>query len=490
MLEDFAALDYDAVLRLLESYTQTAYGTDYVRKLRPAANIIIARERQRAITAAAAMQDARESPDLSRLPNIFSIIRNLKFATTILSVSELSDVLQIIARLETLMPVLRNWPPLIKLDLKDIELDPVVKDRLVRCIDFHHREIIALASPELAVAWESYHQLQKDVQARAQAWIEENEQHVLAVLSHQGHWHGERLVFEVREDAAEKVSGVYFGRGPNYEQLIEPFEMIELNNQLEVAAQRFLIEEQVVLRELSALLSDHLPQLDAMLQLISQIDFAFAAVKLAQESGSIAPRLEEKPGLQLKDARHPILNLQQRLGDLNYVIPYQFKLSSRQPLISINGEPMSGKTLCVKTIGLLVLMAKSGLFIPVAPGSSVGWYSRVFVSIGDKQSLYHQLSTTSAKQDELRAVVMQANQPTLVLIDDLHYLKHQPGSQTFLADFLSHLLQQKVHVVLVNLSESIAKALDLPMVQTPIVLTQANIQQALISANLTQQQAI
>ena len=198
---------------------------------------------------------------------------------------------------------------------------------------------------------------------------------------------------------------------------IEPEEVFHLNNKvrdLEFDRRREVIR---ILTELTSEIRPHVPLLLAYHGLITKLDFVRAKALFAIDLQANMPLLDKEASINLIQARHPILYLNS-LKDKNEVVPLNIKIDSTDRIILVSGPNAGGKSVCMKTVGLLQLMAQSGLLIPADESSSVGIFKQIFADIGDDQSIESDLSTYSAHLSKMKHFTTFAHGRTLVLIDE------------------------------------------------------------------------
>jgi len=224
-----------------------------------------------------------------------------------------------------------------------------------------------------------------------------------------------RFVVPLRAEYKGKLKSVVHDQSSSGATLfVEPLQVVEHNNrvrELELAERE---EIRKVLTELSGRVGAEAPALEATVLALAGLDLAFSKARYAEELRAEEPRLKEAGGsrLWLPAARHPLLNQAS-------VVPVDLTLEPETQALVITGPNTGGKTVALKTAGLLALMAGCGLHLPVAPGSELALFRAVFADIGDEQSIEQSLSTFSSHISNIIRILDQADEGSLVLLDEL-----------------------------------------------------------------------
>jgi len=234
----------------------------------------------------------------------------------------------------------------------------------------------------------------------------------------------DRYVIPVKSDFRGKVSGVAHGISSSGATIfIEPLESIEANNELQNLRAK---EEREISRILFALtenLREELPAIENAVEAVSELDFIKAKVEFAHSFKAVVPEISDSGKLELTAARHPLLenNLRQSKtadkGQSNEIVPASFTLAKDRSVMIISGANAGGKTVVLKTAGLLSLMAISGLPVP-AVSAKFPFYTSILADIGDHQSLSANLSTFSSHMSNIADMMRECTAPSLVLLDE------------------------------------------------------------------------
>ena len=215
------------------------------------------------------------------------------------------------------------------------------------------------------------------------------------------------------------VKGILHGESDTSKTVfIEPEETIELNNEIFSLERSEGREIHRILSQTTAALSVYQPKLEGYYHLTGIYDFIRAKALLAADLNAFMPRLSPHPGFQLHKAYHPLLFLHNKQTG-KQVVPLNLTLDRQQRVLIISGPNAGGKTVSMKTVGLLILMLQAGLLIPVDPNSEVGIFKQLMIHIGDTQSIEHELSTYSAHLRDMKHFMDFANGKTLFFIDEL-----------------------------------------------------------------------
>jgi DNA mismatch repair protein MutS2 len=228
-----------------------------------------------------------------------------------------------------------------------------------------------------------------------------------------------RRVVAIFAEHKRQVKGILHGESDTRRtSFVEPEETIELNNEVFSLEHAETKEVHRILRELTARLSGHAPLLQVWHDILGEFDFIRAKSRLAGDMNGNYPQLLDKSHILLRQAYHPLLYLYNRKNN-KPTIPTNISLNEKDRLLVISGPNAGGKTVTMKTVGLLQLMIQSGLLIPVHPDSELGIFKQIMIHIGDTQSLEFELSTYSSHLKNMKYFMENANGRTLFFIDEL-----------------------------------------------------------------------
>ena len=228
----------------------------------------------------------------------------------------------------------------------------------------------------------------------------------------------ERFVIPIRVENRKELPGVVHGTSSSGATLfLEPLETLELNNELVRLKERVEEEIQNILRSLTAQIRERLGDLRSAVETLGYLDFSLAKARFSREFRCVIPEVNEEGLLAITDGRHPILE-RSLAQQQKKVVPISVELDSRRHILVVSGPNTGGKTVALKTVGLLTLMALSGLPVPAA-SANVCVLKEVFTDIGDRQSIAENLSTFSSHLVNIREILESVSAPALVLMDEL-----------------------------------------------------------------------
>jgi DNA mismatch repair protein MutS2 len=405
-------LEYDKIRELLSRQAACALGREKAAAHQPAGEPqVVARLLEETSQARAAVAAYGSAP----LGGIRDVRRPVAAAAKggMLEPSELLDVADTLfsaRRLRGFLLSARQEAPELAEMASGLGDFRQVEDEVGRCIS-PRAEVVDEASEALRAAREQVRRLHDTITLRLETMLRSPHyqrmiQEPIVTLR------SDRFCLPVRSEFKSEFRGIIHDLSASGATVfMEPFVVVELNNQLREA--RLREEEEVgrVLARLSAGVGDRAEELEETLELLGELDFIFARAALGRSMDASAPVLDGEGGIELWSARHPLLP--------GAVVPIEVRLGKDFLALILTGPNTGGKTVTLKTIGLLTLMAQSGLHIPAAPGSRIVVFSSVFADIGDEQSVTQSLSTFSSHMNQIVRVMQEAGPRSLALLDEI-----------------------------------------------------------------------
>lgn len=418
MHSDLKALEFDGVRRLLERLTFTPYGAEAARNLEPAPTIAIAREMQQSVSAARRIVDEYLLPKVGTVADVRPAFRQAGQPGAALAASALNNIRLVLKLAETLRELLSRFPMLYR-SADALTAAPAVIELIDRTVSPAGR-LREDASAELTTLHTHYNEARSEVERKLLAVMRAPENAALFDEKSKPTWQGTRAVLALRQTHADSIKGVRRGTaGGGRDVLIEPIDTVALNNRLETLSGQIDLQNQIVLRHITDTLRGHLPSLQQLVDGIMWIDLALAAGQLSAAMNAAAPELCDEPVVALAQAYHPQLLLQFQDRHISQIKALDIDLNLPRPMMVITGPNTGGKTVVLKTVGLLATMAHCGLHLPSEGLCRIGNFDRIVVDVGDKQSLYHHLSTFAGHVEVLKRLLDEASERTLVLLDEL-----------------------------------------------------------------------
>lgn len=217
----------------------------------------------------------------------------------------------------------------------------------------------------------------------------------------------------IKSEYKNRVQGIIHDQSSTGSTVfIEPIAIVRMNNEIKEIEIAEALEIEKILFDLSKNTAAYTYELDINNKLVAKLDFIYAKARLANQMKASKPLFNEDSVIELKEARHPLLDPKQ-------VVPVNISLGSGYKLLIITGPNTGGKTVLMKTVGLLTVMGQSGLHIPAFDGSRLSVYKNVFADIGDEQSIEQNLSTFSAHMKNIIYILKAADDKSLCLFDEL-----------------------------------------------------------------------
>jgi DNA mismatch repair protein MutS2 len=417
--DNFSRFEFDRIRSIIESYCRSIGGKELAQELSPTFEFdVLLVQLQRVkeyVDIKRTGSDLPNStfPDIRRELHLLGIANSALQEKQFMNIREVSDVvnnlLQYLKDKRSVLPAICgifNPVHFTKeiIDSIDKVLDPsgIVKSSASQELA-DIRKDLAHSRRELDKVFRS--QLNK---LKKLGWLADTEETV----------YNGRRVLSILAEQKRSVSGLIQGSSDTGKTtFIEPIETVDLNNEVFDLLQRERREIIRILRVLTANMRKHHPLIVSYENVLSIFDFNRAKTLLALELEATLPNIIRSSQLRLLNARHPILVLQNK-GTGKPVIPMSCELDHEQRLLIISGPNAGGKSITLKTVGLLQMMLQSGLLVPVDERSEMGYFQRLFADIGDSQSIEYELSTYSSRLAKMKYILEFADKRTLVLIDE------------------------------------------------------------------------
>ncbi len=416
-LED---LEFFEVLNQISKHAKTLIGNEQCQKIRP-----LDQNDEELLSSLSHVSEYRSSFDNENtIPDHFfkdfsKCFRLLEIENSVLSIESFNDISlasETVNNLLSFFKKFKTYYPKIFLVGEEIEQNKDIKKTINNIID-RFGEIRNNASEKLKLLRNKIQSIQKEI---GQSFEE-----TLKKLNKLDYLDGIResvidnkRVLAVKSMHRKKIKGRIAGSSKTGSIVfIEPEITLELSNVL----QNLYFEESEEIRRILMDLTDYLrPKLDLIKSYhfyLIKIDTIYARAKYASEINGILPKISDKSELNLINAYHPLLYIENKKGNKT-TFPQDIKLSDKKRIIIISGPNAGGKSITLKTLGLLQLMIQSGILIPVDTNSKLCFFKKILTDIGDNQSIENQLSTYSYRIKKMKEFIKKCDQETLFLIDE------------------------------------------------------------------------
>ena len=338
-----------------------------------------------------------------------------------LEVQELFDLKRSLETISGIVRFLKQTKeeqlPCLKNLLSGVQVYPYVIDRIDTIIN-KYGKIKDNASPELSRIRKDLLSKQSSVSKRLQSILKKAQDDGLVDEDVSVSMRDGRAVIPIASAFKRKLNGIVHDESSTGKtSYIEPAEVVELNNEIRELEYAELREIVRVLTMFSNDIRPYLPDLLMAYDFLGKIDFIRAKAIYAIDVEAIKPYIENKCQLEWEGAVHPLLMLALRRENRK-VVPLNITLTANKHILLISGPNAGGKSVCLKTVGLLQYMLQCGLLIPVRQSSATGIFEKLFIDIGDEQSIENDLSTYSSHLMNMKFFVKNSNEKTLVLIDE------------------------------------------------------------------------
>ena len=407
----FEKLQYNELKGIVKSYCVSGLGKKMLDKLRPSSDIKVVKNRLNETTEARAILDAVDHVPFFGVSNIEHILQNLEKGM-ILDPSELvsvSDFLRGCRKIKKFMLDKAFFAPVIASYANSMSEFKNVEEEVDYSIKGNR--VDSAASKELRRIRRSIESVEEKIKERLNKFLNSstNKKYIQETFISKK---GDRYTIPIKASYKNQVPGTIIevsSKGSTV--FIEPDTVTKLNGELASLQAEEAIEEYQILAALSGMILENMYEIKINLELISQYDMVFAKAKFSKHIGGVEPRLNDYGYIKLVHCKHPLLS-----GE---VVPLDFEIGENYRSLIVTGPNAGGKTIVLKTIGLLTLATMSGFHINADKQTEISVFENIFVDIGDNQSIENALSTFSSHMKNLSEIMMGSNNHTLLLFDEI-----------------------------------------------------------------------
>lgn len=405
-------LEYEKILEMLKERAGSNFGKELCLSLLPSSNLADVENSLNETEEAVKIDSATAAP----LGGIYDIRQSLKKVKMngLLNENELLDIMNTMYAMRKVKRFFKETEidaPIFKSWAANIEIFGELERVLENTID-EHGVIRDEASVALAKIRRENRASKANVQDRIHSILHNSEyqkffQENLVTVR------GDRYVVPVKQEYRNQFPGLIHDQsGSGSTLFIEPMAIVELNNDIKRLTLEEIEEIKRILRDLSKRIEKHSDSLYENVKILAKLDFTFAKAKLARDMAALRPEVNDEGRVDLKSARHPLIAKEE-------VVPIDIILGENYKMLLVTGPNTGGKTVSMKTLGLLSLMAASGLFLPTAIDSTIAIYDNIYADIGDEQSIEQSLSTFSAHMTHIVNILSKVKSNDLCLLDEI-----------------------------------------------------------------------
>jgi len=405
-------LEYDAIRRKVMAYCTTPMGVERARQMTPRTDEEAIRLGLQQTSEARKLIDLAEELPLRGVQDVRSAA-SLTQAGGLLppeSLLSIADTIETARRLRSFLLAREEKCPALCVLARQLEPLPEVVNEVRRCLR-EDATVADNASAELARIRQRLRHLHSRITERLQATL--NSSRIRNMLQEPViTMRGDRYCLSVKAEYRAQFGGIVHDVSASGATLfMEPQEVVDLGNQIREAQIAEQHEVERILAQLSALVGKHSDAILRTCDALGELDFIHARARLSAEWDAVEPALNTQSKIHLRKARHPLLKPP--------VVPIDVELGNRFRILLITGPNTGGKTVTLKTVGLLTLMMQSGLHVPADTGTEMAIFQKVFADIGDEQSIEQSLSTFSGHMTNIVAMLPHCDEQALVLLDEL-----------------------------------------------------------------------
>lgn len=405
-------LEYDKITAMLETHARCQIGKERARKLEPLTELAeLNAELDLTSEAEAVLFRLGQSP-VDEFPDTRDTLKRIK-AVSALSMRELLDIASCLRAIRIAKSALTKESDQMRLAAMAVNLPSYkfIEDELNRCI-LNEDEMFDGASPALSRIRRELRVANEKVREKLNSMIRSStyQQYLQdpIITMRNG-----RFVIPVKQEYRKQIPGLIHDQSGSGQTLfIEPAAVVELGNTFKklLAQERDEIER--ILSELTSMVAPYGEDIYNALILLGEIDLRFAKAQLARDMNAVRPEMNDELRIRIVRGRHPLL-------DKAKAVPIDIWLGEDFKTLIITGPNTGGKTVTLKTVGLFTLMAQAGMFVPADVGTRLGVFKNVYADIGDEQSIEQSLSTFSSHMTRLVGILKNADDKSLVLLDEL-----------------------------------------------------------------------
>lgn len=406
-------LEFNKVLDMLEGYSVTYLGKEMIKNLRPCFNKDEVQSNLKETTQADVLIHRIGGIPLGEIDDINIHLRTLEAGGT-LSIKQLLELSNVLKMSRELKEYYEKFSEIENIDVNklrnyffDIYTNFVIEDKIFKSI-IDENTIDDHASKKLYIIRKNMKQIQNEIKNKLNNYLHSKYLQEAFITIRNG-----RYVIPVKQEYRNEVKGfVHDISASGATVFVEPLPVFEMNNRINTLKLEEANEILKIQQELSELFMGITRELESNIKIIGKLDFIFAKAKFGIAISGVAPIINDKKIIKLNKARHPLI-------DKDKVVPVDVEIGEKYNTLVITGPNTGGKTVTLKTIGLLSCIGMSGLYIPAKEDSSIYVFDNIFADIGDEQSIADSLSTFSSHMINIVDMMKKSTENSLILLDEL-----------------------------------------------------------------------
>ncbi|MBI4810747.1 MAG: endonuclease MutS2 [Ignavibacteriales bacterium] len=440
LLNSFEKLEFDKIKKYIQRYSISDLSREHLDKLVPSVNISEIKENLSLVTEMKLLLETDDPLPLDNLSDIRTSLHRSAIEDYILPSVELHQIESVLITsrlLHTFFSRRSKLYPLISLKVKSIHVEKILEYNIHQAID-EDGKVKDSASKELSsvrrqIANKS-HAVRRNLEVllkniAGSEWIQEE-----IITTREG-----RMVIPVKTEYKNRVPGfIHSASASGATVYIEPAETLDVNNEIRTLYFQEQREIERILKDLTKQVREVKDKLLHNVHVLAELDFIQSKAKYSIEVIGSKPKMKSDGDIRFINAYHPLLLQRHKRKD---VVPLDLEITDEFNTIIITGPNAGGKSVAMKTVGLLSLLAQAGCHIPASPESEVRIFSDIFVDMGDEQSIENDLSSFSSHLNNLKVILENANERSLVLLDEIGSGTDPIEGSSIAAAVLEHLTE-------------------------------------------------
>lgn len=422
-------LEFDKVKNIVAVYAASEAGRAAVMELQPSADVQTVKIRLKEAREFTQILQSGERPPLDGILDVGQAVKKLGVSGSLLSPSELFNIATTLGAGRRVKSFFQKFEgkvkgaalaaPLLSARAAAIHSLKQIEDAVLNAID-DKAEVKDSASSTLRKIRKQITRMREDILDRMSCILQNIgyqkviQEPVITVRD-------DRYVLPLKPNFRQSLKGVVHGQsGSRATLFVEPLDVLEQNNRLAELRMEEREEVEHLLRELTSLMAQEADRIELTIHTLALIDAVYARARFCMDYDGTIPEISADGNIRLRAARHPLLVGKSKAGaPYTDITANDIVLDDEKRVLILSGPNAGGKTVILKTVGLLCLMAQSGLPVTAAEGSEIPCFGSMFADIGDEQSLEQDLSTFSSHVSQIAEILQQAKRGSLVLMDEL-----------------------------------------------------------------------